>query len=99
MSSVEEGGRRQVYTGIGYGTLSTDILDVAMQDQVHALAATVDARGPCTYGHSKRVVTISEIIGKAIGLSQKELADLRAASLLHDIGKVGVPDSIRCAGP
>jgi len=76
------------------GELPADIMDSATMDQVYALAATVDARDPHTYGHSKRVATISEMIGKEIGLSIRELADLRAAALLHDIGKVGVPDSI-----
>ena len=76
------------------GVLSTDVLDRATLDQVYALAATVDARDPYTYGHSKRVASLSEMIGKAIGLSQEELATLHAAGLLHDIGKVGVPDSI-----
>jgi putative nucleotidyltransferase with HDIG domain len=76
------------------GEVGADVVDSATMDQVYALAATVDARDPHTYGHSKRVATISEMIGKAIGLHPRELADLRAAALLHDIGKVGVPDSI-----
>lgn len=76
------------------GEVSTDVLDVATQDQVYALAATVDARDPLTYGHSKRVATISEMLGKAVGLRRDELAKLHAAGLLHDIGKVGIPDSI-----
>jgi diguanylate cyclase (GGDEF)-like protein/putative nucleotidyltransferase with HDIG domain len=75
-------------------TLSTDILDVATQDQVYALAATVDARDPYTYGHSQRVAEIAKLIGKAIGMSEEDLAKLHAAALLHDIGKVGVPDAI-----
>ena len=76
------------------GTLETDMLDRATLDQVYALAATVEARDPFTYGHSKRVAAISAMIGKAIRLSRKELANLHAASLLHDIGKVGISDSI-----
>jgi len=75
-------------------TLSTDIMDVATQDQVYALAATVDARDPYTYGHSQRVAEIAMSIGKRIGMSGEDLAKLQAAALLHDIGKVGVPDSI-----
>jgi len=76
------------------GAPETDVLDRAMVEQVYALAATVDARDSFAYGHSKRVAAISEMIGKAIGLSRDELATLDAASLLHDIGKVGVSDSI-----
>ena len=75
-------------------TLSTDIMDVATQDQVYALAATVDARDPYTYGHSQRVAEIAMSIGKQIGMSPEDLDKLHAAALLHDIGKVGVPDAI-----
>ena len=75
-------------------TLSTDIMDVATQDQVYALAATVDARDPYTYGHSQRVAEIVVSIGRQIGMSAEDLAKLNAAALLHDIGKVGVPDAI-----
>lgn len=75
-------------------TLSTNIMDVATQDQVYALAATVDARDPYTYGHSQRVADTALRIGRAIGLSTDDLAKLHAAALLHDIGKVGVPDAI-----
>ena len=76
------------------GEVSEDVLDAATHDQVYALAATVDARDPLTYGHSKRVATIAERLGKAVGLRRDELAKLHAAGLLHDIGKVGIPDSI-----
>jgi len=76
------------------GTISSHVLDKATLDQVYALAATVDARDPLTYGHSKRVATMSEMLGKAIGMSKDDLVNLHAAALLHDIGKVGVPDSI-----
>ena len=75
-------------------TLSTGILDMATQDQVYALAATVDARDPYTYGHSQRVAEIAKLIGRAIGMAEEDLAKIHAAALLHDIGKVGVPDSI-----
>jgi diguanylate cyclase (GGDEF)-like protein/PAS domain S-box-containing protein/putative nucleotidyltransferase with HDIG domain len=90
----KRGGGNKTTLVAELGELPADIIDSATMDQVYALAATVDARDPHTYGHSKRVAAISEMIGKAIGLQPKELADLRAAALLHDIGKVGVPDSI-----
>jgi diguanylate cyclase (GGDEF)-like protein/PAS domain S-box-containing protein/putative nucleotidyltransferase with HDIG domain len=91
--SKKEGGYKTTVVS-ELGVLSTDVLDRATLDQVYALAATVDARDPYTYGHSKRVAALSQMIGRAIGLSTDELTNLHAAGLLHDIGKVGVPDSI-----
>jgi diguanylate cyclase (GGDEF)-like protein/PAS domain S-box-containing protein/putative nucleotidyltransferase with HDIG domain len=75
-------------------SIPSNILQAATQEHIYALAATVDAKDPHTYGHSKRVAAIAEKIGKAIGLSKEELYELYAAALLHDIGKIGVPDSI-----
>jgi len=75
-------------------SLSSEVLQIATPDQVSALAATVDAKDPYTYGHSKNVADIAKKIGGLIGLSSKEMADLYAVSLLHDIGKLSVPDSI-----
>jgi len=91
--SKREGGNKSILVS-DLGALRPDVVDRATLDQVYALSATVDAKDPYTYGHSKRVATISEMMGKAIGLSQKELADLNAAGLLHDIGKVGVTGAI-----
>jgi HD-GYP domain-containing protein (c-di-GMP phosphodiesterase class II) len=76
------------------GTASIDAMGDVPLDQIYALAATVDARDSYTYGHSKRISVLCEMTGTALGLPPKELADLRGASLLHDIGKVGIPDSV-----
>ena len=54
----------------------------------------MDARDPYTYRHTQRVATRSEMIGRTIGLSTDGLTNLHSAGLLHDIGKVGVLDSI-----
>jgi len=62
--------------------------------EVYDIAEYVEARDPTTYGPSENIAIISELIGKATGLTAGELTDLRAAALLHDVGKVGVPDSI-----
>jgi diguanylate cyclase (GGDEF)-like protein/PAS domain S-box-containing protein len=71
-----------------------EVPGVAMGEQVYALAAMVDAKDPYTYGHSTRVAAIAVGIGQHIGVSERDLLNLQSASLLHDIGKVGVPDSI-----
>jgi diguanylate cyclase (GGDEF)-like protein len=61
---------------------------------IYALAATVDAKDSYTYGHSRKVSEYAVAIAEALKLPQDRIATIRAASLLHDIGKVGVPDSI-----
>jgi len=61
---------------------------------IYALAATVDAKDHHTYGHSRKVSDYAVALAEALHLPQDKIATIRAASLLHDIGKVGIPDSI-----
>jgi diguanylate cyclase (GGDEF)-like protein len=61
---------------------------------IYALAATVDAKDSYTYGHSRKVSEYSVALSEKLSLPQEKVNNIRAASLLHDIGKVGVPDSI-----
>jgi len=61
---------------------------------IYALAATVDAKDHYTYGHSKKVARYATDIAEALGYPQERVATLRAAALLHDIGKIGVSDRL-----
>jgi len=61
---------------------------------IRALAQAIDAKDPYTRGHSGRVNRYSVIIGRHIGLSEEDLRNIHVASLLHDVGKIGVDDSI-----
>jgi len=61
---------------------------------ISALAAVIDAKDPCTRGHSQRVVEYALMAGEALGLSQDELEVLEYAAILHDIGKIGIADGI-----
>ncbi|MFV8829339.1 HD domain-containing phosphohydrolase [Alkalihalobacterium sp. APHAB7] len=58
------------------------------------LAAALDARDHYTAGHSLRVAHYSIEIGKKANLSEKELLLLKKTALLHDIGKIGIPDRV-----
>jgi putative nucleotidyltransferase with HDIG domain len=59
-----------------------------------ALARTVDAKSPWTAGHSERVTSLSLKTGQALGMTSEELDILHRGGLLHDIGKIGIPNSI-----
>jgi len=61
---------------------------------VYALVSTVEARDRYTYGHSRKVNTYAVALAEAIGLSPDEVSMLNTAALLHDIGKIGIPDEV-----
>jgi response regulator RpfG family c-di-GMP phosphodiesterase len=61
---------------------------------VLALLAALEARDGYTQEHSQAVVELALAVGRRLGLGELELADLEHAALLHDIGKIGVPDAI-----
>ncbi len=61
---------------------------------VKALASAIDARDPSTKKHSEHVSGIAVEIGQAMNLSESELEQLEWAGLLHDIGKIGIRDSV-----
>ena len=63
-------------------------------DTISALALAVEARDPYSRGHSERVGEVAARIGALMGLPEAELQTLRDASRLHDIGKIGITDSI-----
>jgi len=67
---------------------------------VRALVATIEAKDDYTRGHSERVTAYAIGIGRAMGLDAARLRTLELAGLLHDVGKIGVPENIlRKAGP
>lgn len=61
---------------------------------IRIVAKTIDARDKYTSGHSHRVASYAVEIGRRYGLNQEQLEQLRYAALLHDIGKIGIPDQI-----
>lgn len=69
-------------------------LEKAYLDMVQTLRYTVEAKDPYTRGHSDRVSAYSVLIGKYLNLSDEDLRTLEVGGLFHDIGKIGIPDSI-----
>jgi putative nucleotidyltransferase with HDIG domain len=61
---------------------------------IEVLATAIDAKDPYTQGHSRRVTQYSVAIAEELNLSPKEVESIRYAGLLHDVGKIGIKDSI-----
>jgi putative nucleotidyltransferase with HDIG domain len=63
-------------------------------EMITALSEAIERRDPYTGGHVRRVVTYSVLLGQELGLPPEQLEELRLAAILHDIGKIAVPDQI-----
>jgi response regulator RpfG family c-di-GMP phosphodiesterase len=69
-------------------------LGEAYRTTLKALTSALEARDSETHGHSERVVNFSMRLGRELGLGEEQMCSLEFGSLLHDIGKIGVPDAI-----
>lgn len=68
--------------------------EAALIDLVQSLAKAVDARDEYTQRHSKRVCSLAARLAKHMSLSPNEVKHIEIAGILHDVGKIGIPDSI-----
>jgi HD-GYP domain-containing protein (c-di-GMP phosphodiesterase class II) len=71
-----------------------DDLEKFIINMVKSLVFAIEAKDSYTRGHSERVSNFSLLMGERLNLSEKEFNDLRWAAILHDIGKIGIPESI-----
>jgi putative nucleotidyltransferase with HDIG domain len=69
-------------------------LEKSLLETIETLNDAVEARDPYTAGHSQRVRRVALALGRALELTDEQLAALETAALFHDIGKIGMPDSI-----
>lgn len=75
-------------------------IERSLLEMVDTLNAAVEARDPYTAGHSQRVRRVALAVGHELALSEEQLDALGTAALFHDVGKIGIPDSILTkAGP
>jgi putative two-component system response regulator len=66
----------------------------SIQNVLFSLANAVEAKDRYTQGHTTRVANLAMILGEKVGLKEKEMEALRIGGMLHDIGKIGIPESI-----
>ncbi|MFC1928499.1 CHASE2 domain-containing protein [Chloroflexota bacterium] len=80
-------------TTIENAKLSRKVVD-GYKSTIRALAASIDAKDPYTHGHSQRVTEYALLAAIRLSMSHQELEILEYAGILHDIGKIGIPDRI-----
>lgn len=71
-----------------------DISDSRIWEVATSLAGAIDAKDPYTKGHSTSVSKFSEALARAINLPEKEVERITLGALLHDVGKIGIPESV-----
>ena len=71
-----------------------NISEKLLIELTQALATTIDAKDKYTSGHSRRVAEYSKMLAAALGKGEKEQQEIYLFALLHDIGKIGIPDGI-----
>ena len=69
-------------------------LEASFDGAIGTLAATVDAKHPLTAGHSQRVTEYALAVAREMSLDEDALKEIKYAGLLHDIGKIGIQDSV-----
>ncbi|MEI7685853.1 MAG: HD-GYP domain-containing protein [Planctomycetota bacterium] len=82
-----------LHTGV---SLKYHDLKELLVGMTRSLTSAIDAKDAYTFGHSERVGRIAIELGRALNLSDDELNDLYLGGLMHDIGKIGVRDSVLC---
>jgi len=83
------------HVGIAFeNSFLLDELQLSFESSIRTLSATVDARHPLTAGHSQRVTEYCLMIAREMNLDDEALKTIKYAALLHDIGKIGIPDSV-----
>lgn len=99
-TAIDESGRRDIRHLVDQASVAiTNIrlveeLGLLHRGALEALARTIDAKSPWTAGHSERVTSMSVAIGRQMQLPAGDLELLHRGGLLHDIGKIGIPQEI-----
>jgi putative nucleotidyltransferase with HDIG domain len=89
ISSIASEGAISVRKASFFSEIRTMLFGVA-----EAFSLAIEAKDPCTYGHSRRVAELSVKIARCMGIADDVIDWIRLAALLHDIGKIGTPEDI-----
>ncbi len=76
------------------GTEGPNALPQSILDTVTSLAYAIDAKDQYTQGHSQKVSAYAALLAEALGMAEAEVEEIRLGAVLHDVGKVGIPEQI-----
>lgn len=76
------------------GAEGPSALPQSILDTVTSLAYAIDAKDQYTQGHSQKVSAYAALLAEALGMSDAEVEEIRLGAVLHDVGKVGIPEQI-----
>ena len=96
---AKEGGRNSTFiysegARIAFAEASPAPQRLQTMSSVRALARAIDSKDSSTHSHSERVAKLAELLALELGWTRKRAQLLHLAGLLHDVGKIGIPDSI-----
>jgi diguanylate cyclase (GGDEF)-like protein len=94
LEEARAGGGRQATVFRGSSKNGDAAVELGHGDVIAALASALQERDRYTGDHSESVVDLTARVGEALALNSEEISRVRTAALLHDIGKVGVPDEV-----
>ena len=83
----------QFASSLQNANLYSELIDLYLTT-IQSLAAAIDAKDPYTHGHSQRVANFSMMIAEELICSDEEMEVIKHTALLHDIGKIGIPEKI-----
>jgi HD-GYP domain-containing protein (c-di-GMP phosphodiesterase class II) len=69
-------------------------IEVGYDSTLKVLSAALDTRDQDTHGHSERVARLTVALAREMGVPKERLVDMERGALLHDVGKIGVPDAV-----
>ncbi|MGB9514169.1 MAG: diguanylate cyclase, partial [Candidatus Acidiferrum sp.] len=76
------------------GGTASSALPQSILDTVTSLAYAIDAKDQYTQGHSQKVSAYAALLAEALGMVENEVEEIRLGAVLHDVGKVGIPEQI-----
>lgn len=77
-------------------TMLYEDMQAMFMGTLHALTSSIDAKDSYTHGHSERVALMSQLLAEAAGLDPQSVERIYIAGLVHDVGKIGVPEAVLC---